>query len=270
MPKAFPEAYITPLHIVNMAKFDELILSMADDYVTKVGCHPRLTAHALSMLVIAITTTYFDLIRTMATFTASWEEIVEGKYNRYQQTAASLVEKQSDGTTVCPTKWHIEENKLVRIYEFSGLSTPGEATSLRLECSVSRYLSGYIATNINFYLRPYLYLRLFPKPLEDHYVTAPFTVWLVAASTGAGTWEDPLLRGGLCEVQACLGDGPDTMMLNVISEQCSLRCVRTISLGEELTFSLYDYEAEHPVKLQLQLPNDEDFKRLYSEIRNAV
>ena len=130
--------------------------------------------------------------------------------------------------------------------------------------------SGYIATNINFYLRPYLYLRLFPKPLEDHYVTAPFTVWLVAASTGAGTWEDPLLRGGLCEVQACLGDGPDTMMLNVISEQCSLRCVKIISLGEELTFSLYDYEAEHPVKLQLQLPNDEDFKRLYSEIRNAV
>ncbi len=47
------------------------------------------------MLVIAITTTYFDLIRMKATFAASCEEIVEGKYDQYQQTAASAVEKQS-------------------------------------------------------------------------------------------------------------------------------------------------------------------------------
>ena len=270
MPRSFPKPPITPLHVINMAKFNDLILEMADDYMTNAECHPHLTAHALSMLVIAITTTYFDFIRTMATFAASCEEIAEGKYDRYQQTSISLVEKKSDSVTVDTSKWHVEENKLIRIYEFSDLPASGETTYLRVECSVDRYLSGQVATNINFYLRPYLYLRLFPKPLEDHYIKAPFTVWLVAASTGVGTREDPLLRGGSCEVQACLGDESDTVMLNVISEKESMRCVRIISRGEEITFSLYDYQTQSPVKLRLQLLNDRDFGRLYNEIRSTV
>jgi hypothetical protein len=85
-PKTPFRPYVTPLHITNMAKFNEIILWAADYHVTNVGCNPLLTAHALSMLVVAITTTHFDIITTMATFAASCEEIAEGKYDYYQQS----------------------------------------------------------------------------------------------------------------------------------------------------------------------------------------
>ncbi len=101
--------YITPLHITNMAKFNEAILSMADDYVTDVGCHPRLTAHALSLLVISITTTHFDLFTTMATFTSSCKEIAEGKYDAAQRDAdlAAQLAQQRDVVAELPSE-HIK------------------------------------------------------------------------------------------------------------------------------------------------------------------
>ena len=46
--------------------------------------------------------------------------------------------------------------------------------------------------------------------------------------------------------------------------------VKTISTGEELTFTIYDDKTDPPVKLKLQLPNDRDFNRLYSKLREAV
>jgi hypothetical protein len=58
-------------------------------------------------------------------------------------------------------------------------------------------------------------------------------------------------------------------MLDVISSQDVMLAVRTISLGKALTFTLLDYETEPPVKLRLQLPNDQE-SRLYDRVRRAA
>jgi hypothetical protein len=53
-------------------------------------CPPIMTAHALSMLMIAITTTHFDLIRTMAMLDVWCQEITEGQYDQYKQMPSSV------------------------------------------------------------------------------------------------------------------------------------------------------------------------------------
>ena len=45
---------------------------------------------------------------------------------------------------------------------------------------------------------------------------------------------------------------------------------KTISTGEKLTFTIYSHEAEPSVRLRLELPNDQNFARLYNQLRAAV
>jgi hypothetical protein len=68
-----------------MAKFNELILRVADSYVTEANYHSALIMEALLRLVIAITSMYFDHIRTMAILVASCEEIRQGRYDKDAQ-----------------------------------------------------------------------------------------------------------------------------------------------------------------------------------------
>jgi len=84
-PKPPPSSQITPQHITNMARFNELILRVADDYVMNHGCPPALTAAALSMLVFAIADAHYDLTTAMAAMVTACEEIANGKYDHHQQ-----------------------------------------------------------------------------------------------------------------------------------------------------------------------------------------
>jgi hypothetical protein len=67
-------------------------------------------------------------------------------------------EVMTDGEAVQSGKWYRVENKLTRVYEFSGLATPTRTASFTMDCCVSKTLSGYIHTGVIFELRPYTYL----------------------------------------------------------------------------------------------------------------
>jgi hypothetical protein len=102
-------------------------------------------------------------------------------------------------------------------------------------------------------------------------VKAPFSIWLIAEGEGSGTEDDPVLRGGVLEVDACSIEGePDTALLSIISSRDTMLCVRTISFGTELTFTIVDDQSDPRAKLQLRLPNDPEFRRLYHGIRAVV
>ena len=56
----------------------------------------------------------------------------------------------------------------------------------------------------------------------------------------------------------------DTRMANVLAT------IRTISLGKELTFTILDGKTQPPVKLRLQLPNDQGFQKLYKKLPASI
>ncbi len=170
-------------------------------------------------------------------------------------------------------KWQMQEKRIARQYAFPDMPTPESTTSLRIVCSLMRHPNGVVGTYLRFYLRPYVHLLPDRQPFdpEDGLVKAPFSVGLFAAGSGIGTQADPLLRGGLFEVSACgIEDEPETVLLDVTEERDAILGVKAISTGEELTFTVYDNEADPPVKLRLELPNDRDFARLYSQRRAEV
>jgi hypothetical protein len=168
-------------------------------------------------------------------------------------------------------QWQSVGSAMTRVYEFAN-QPPLEMTGvLRIECWVSRHPTGVIGTNLCFYLKPYLYLRPSRRPFADDLRSAAFSVGLVAAGSGAGTEASPLLQGGLVQVSvSSAGETPDTAFLLVNTKEDVTRCIQAISSGNELTFTLVDYETEPPVKFRLQLPNDRRFSRLYNRIRRAM
>jgi hypothetical protein len=79
-PQQFPEPYMSPTVITNMAKYNDAILDMADTYVRDEICSPSLTANALTLLVLTLTLTHFDQIRLMGLLASSCNDIITGKY----------------------------------------------------------------------------------------------------------------------------------------------------------------------------------------------
>jgi hypothetical protein len=168
-------------------------------------------------------------------------------------------------------KWRFEGDQLVRNYELSGLPQPQRTTSLRIECAVSRWDNGVLATFLHFYLTPYLYMIPDGQPFEAHLVKAPFTLGLEADGSGKGTEASPLVQGGMFEVNASANeDIPDTAILGIISSRDTALATRTLALGKDLTLTLIDYETEHPVKLRLRLKGDPNFAQLYERLRRTV
>jgi hypothetical protein len=168
-------------------------------------------------------------------------------------------------------KWRSQGDKLVCDYEASGVLPPHVKTFLRIECSVSRYLSGKLDTNLYFQVTPYLYLRPDQEPFEAHLVKAPFMLGLVADGSGQGTEASPLIQGGMFDVNASANeDVPDTAILGIISSRDTMLAVRTLALGTNLTFTLIDYETEPPVKLRLRLTGDTNFSSLYDRLQRSV
>lgn len=168
-------------------------------------------------------------------------------------------------------KWRFEGSSLVCNHELSGLPPPQTTTSLRIECAVSRWDNGVLATYLNFYLTPYLYLIPDEEPFEAHLVKAPFALGLVADGSGKGTEASPLVQGGMFEVNASANeDIPDTAILGIISSRDTMLAVRTLALGKDLTFTLIDYDTEPPIRLRLRLPGDRNFASLYDRLQRSV
>jgi hypothetical protein len=84
-PKLSAAPSVSPRHIANVATFNKAILRMADDCVAKAECRPSMTAHALSLLVIAVTASRFDLNNTVATLAASIDRIKKGRFDEYEK-----------------------------------------------------------------------------------------------------------------------------------------------------------------------------------------
>jgi len=169
-------------------------------------------------------------------------------------------------------KWLIDGDKLVCNFELTGLPPPQTTTSLRIECAVSRWDNGVLATYLDFYLTPYLYLIPDHEPFEPHLVKAPFALGLVADGSGRGTEASPLIEGGMFEVNAS-GNGeaiPDTAILRIVSSRDTALATGTLALGKNLTLTLIDYETEPPVKLRLRLKGDPNFSQLYERLRGTV
>jgi hypothetical protein len=170
-------------------------------------------------------------------------------------------------------KWHLQGSTLIRFYEFSDSPAPNTTTSLKIECSVDRADAGYIMPRFDFYLRPYLYLLPDRVPFEEPgvLVTAPFLVGFMAAERGEGTEESPVFLGGSFEVSAySVEEDPDTVGLIIDRPGVVHLCVKAFSTGSEMTFSIRDEQADHPVKLRLKLQNDQDFERLYNKMLERV
>jgi len=83
-------------------------------------------------------------------------------------------------------KWRFEGSKLVCNYELSELRPPQTPSSLRIECAVSRWDDGVLATYLDFYLAPYLYLIPDEEPFEAHLVKASFVLGTGSRRVGKG------------------------------------------------------------------------------------
>lgn len=82
-PKEFPPGPITPLHVTNMAKFNEVILDMSERLMREAECPPGLIGHALFLLVATISFTHFDSIRCAATVATACQEIKKGAFDEF-------------------------------------------------------------------------------------------------------------------------------------------------------------------------------------------
>ena len=162
--------------------------------------------------------------------------------------------------------WTIKEDRLVREYAFSNLAAPAPETYLRIECSLSQYLSGSIGINLTFCLRPYLYLVPNGVPFDDSLVTAPFLVSLFAAGSGAGTEDSPIYRGGMFSVAgSSYEEELDTASLYTNNNFSTKHWVTAMASGEQLTFAILEKDTGKPM-LSLTLPNDMEFGRLFKQL----
>jgi hypothetical protein len=169
-------------------------------------------------------------------------------------------------------KWRSQTGKLVCNYELSGLPPPQTTTSLKIECSVSRYLNGTLGTHLRFYLTPYLYLIPHARPFEDHLVKASFALGLVADGSGLGTETSPLVQGGMFEVNAsAYEDDPDTVVLGIISSRDTALALKTLAIGTVLTLTLIEHETEPLLyPLRLRLNGDPNFAKLYERLQRSA
>jgi hypothetical protein len=191
-----------------------------------------------------------------------------------QETEARTADNEQNGgePSVQGGKWRFDGDQLVCNYELTGLPPPQTTTSLRIECAVSRWDNGVLATYLDFYLTPYLHLIPDQEPFEPHLVKAPFALGLVADGSGRGTEVSPLVQGGIFEVNASGNEEtiPDTAILRIISSRDTQHAVRTLALGKDLTLTLIDYDTEPPVRLRLRLPGDRNFASLYERLQRSV
>jgi hypothetical protein len=180
------------------------------------------------------------------------------------------------------SNWQLQENsygdayheksfKLTRIYEFADPRATTTICTLQIACAgISVSLAGHVHAYVDFNLRPHRYLGLGElPPQDDGMITAPFSVSLIAE--GAGTEDSPLLQGGVwCKVfWSSDDDEPELLPLRVRSIEDEVQCLKAMQVGKDMTFTILA-ETEPYQKLQLRLPNDGEFRRLYGDICNRL
>jgi hypothetical protein len=82
-PRRLP---LTPVHLTNMAKFNEVFLSLADKFMEVPELHPVSIAHAVSMLIVKLASAHYDLIFLSAILASSCTDIEQGKYDFVKKT----------------------------------------------------------------------------------------------------------------------------------------------------------------------------------------
>jgi hypothetical protein len=188
-----------------------------------------------------------------------------------QKPETKLTEWKVTKSPVDDGKWRSQGSGIVCEHDVTGVLEPHTKTSLRIECSVSRWDNGTLATYLRFYLTPYLYLIPDAEPFEARLVKAPFALGLVADGSGLGTEASPLVQGGMFEVNASANEEvPDTAILGIVSSRDTMLAMRTLAVGKDMTFTLIDYEMEPPVRLRLRLTGDRNFASLYERLQRTV
>jgi hypothetical protein len=194
---------------------------------------------------------------------------------------------------VSRSNWQVQENRedslvfnLSRIYEFADPRAPATLPTLKITCPVRiAERSGHIYSPwLEFELRPHLCLR--PGQLPDDQVidnldaaieharasTVPFSVWLITA--GEGTETSPLLEGGVGCKALWHGDedeeDPESLRLTMMNQPDVIQCLKVLASGKEMTFTIMGDTEPSNQLLQLRLANDEEFRRLWDDVRGRL
>ncbi|MBH5370451.1 hypothetical protein [Bradyrhizobium glycinis] len=77
---------LTELHVKNIETFNEAYLGLANDGFKNPDLHPLWVAHALSMLIMELTTKHYDLTFLSSIIASSCADIERGKYNSVAKT----------------------------------------------------------------------------------------------------------------------------------------------------------------------------------------
>jgi RNA polymerase-interacting CarD/CdnL/TRCF family regulator len=166
--------------------------------------------------------------------------------------------------------WRVDGNNVWRVYEVSDQLQSGTKVLLKIQCSFSKELSGHLYNSVCFYLEPYLFFQPSQRPFENHLTKPPYSIGLIADGTGKGTEEDPVIIGGRLETLACsVGDEEETAMFNV-SPKSMRTCLRALTAGSDLSFSINDHKSDPSIKLRLRLQNTREFSQLYDRVRRGI
>jgi hypothetical protein len=77
---------LTPLHITNMAKFDDLLQEYQRSIVEKNGVHPVYVSIALSSLAFDLTTKHYDVTFFLSILSSCCKDIESGEYDFVRKT----------------------------------------------------------------------------------------------------------------------------------------------------------------------------------------
>jgi hypothetical protein len=77
---------LTPLHITNMANFNEAFQKLAESVVESSGIHPVWVAEALSRLTIELASKYYDMIYLSSILSSCCTDIERGQYDFVRKT----------------------------------------------------------------------------------------------------------------------------------------------------------------------------------------
>jgi hypothetical protein len=77
---------LTPLHITNIANFNEAFQKLAESVVESSGIHPVWVAEALSRLTIELASKYYDMIYLSSILSSCCTDIERGQYDFVRKT----------------------------------------------------------------------------------------------------------------------------------------------------------------------------------------
>jgi hypothetical protein len=77
---------LTPLHIENMSKFEDVLQQFADSMVQSADVHPVYVAEALSMLTIELASKYYDMVFLQSILFSCCTDIERGRFDGVRKT----------------------------------------------------------------------------------------------------------------------------------------------------------------------------------------